>query len=76
MKSGKKQRVTLENFTEYYITQREEVEAFIKLFAINHAEFDYKKSLDMETMDDPNKAGILTGPAIEKGDSKIIRLDD
>jgi hypothetical protein len=38
------------------------VEEFIQKFAINHENFDYAKTLDMETMDDPQK--IMTGPTI------------
>jgi len=73
---NKKQRVSQESYTEYYLTERKEVEAFIELFAVNHATFDVTKTLDMESMDDPNKAGILTGPQAKgKKESKIITLD-
>ena len=61
------QRVTLETFSEYYIQGKEEVESFIKLFAVNAADFDYSKYLNMEMMDAANASGVLPGP-----DSKII----
>lgn len=39
----KKQRTQLENYQEYYIIGNTEVEDFIKSFAVNYEEFDYKK---------------------------------
>lgn len=65
----KKQRVTLQTFSEYYILEVNEIEAFIKIFAINEEEFDYKKYLDAPTMDNPSS--ILTGPTIQN-ESKLI----
>jgi hypothetical protein len=73
----KKQRVNQESYTEYYIIEPAEAEEFIKMFCVNHAEFDYKKVLEMETMSNPNQSGILPGPEIEKGKkTKIITLDE
>jgi len=60
----KQQRVSQESYTEYYITEREEVENFIKKFAVNHAEFDYKKSLDMATMEDASNSPVVPGPKL------------
>jgi len=74
---NKKQRVSQESYTEYYIVDKAEAELFVKNFTVNHEEFDYKKVLDMETMSDPNTSGILPGPPIEKGKKgKIISLED
>lgn len=42
----KKQRVSIPNYQEYYIIGNEEVEAFVKAFAVNDMEFDYKKHFD------------------------------
>jgi len=58
----KNQRVQQESYTEYYITEREEVESFIKKFSVNHEEFDYKKSLDMATMEDATS--VAPGPKL------------
>jgi len=58
----KKQRVQQESYTEYYLTVREEIEAFIQNFAINADTFDYKKALNMKTMDDPSP--IAKGPVL------------
>ena len=74
-KPFKMQRIEQESYTEYYISVREEVEAFIKEFATNHEDYDYKTILDMETMEDASTSGVLPGPnAGKKG--KIISLTD
>lgn len=58
----RKQRVQQESYSEYYLTNRDEIEAFIKAFAVNHEEFNYKKTLDMQTMSDPDT--IAKGPQL------------
>lgn len=42
-KTVKEERVEIETFSEHYITEKEEIEQFIKLFAINAETFDYKQ---------------------------------
>ena len=58
----KKQRVTVNSYSEYYITERKEIEAFLEGVAINFKEFNTKKILDMK-MADPKaiekKPGII-----------------
>lgn len=61
-KPFKMQRVNQESYTEYYITDVVEVENFIKSFAVNATGFDYKKTLDMETMSNPDT--IAKGPQL------------
>ena len=63
----KEQRVSLETFSEYYVKGKEEVENFLKIFAVNFDDFDYSKYLDMEMMDSPSDSPVLPGP-----NSKII----
>jgi len=58
----KKQRVSQESYTEYYIRDRKEIESFIKTFAINHEEFDYMLTLDFEPMSPPD--AIAKGPTL------------
>jgi NurA-like 5'-3' nuclease len=58
----RQQRVTQESYSEYYITDKEEVKSFIQKFAVNHEEFDYEKSLNMATMEDATK--VATGPKL------------
>lgn len=41
-KDSKMERKTLDTFQEYYIEDEEEIKAFIKLFADNSEQFDYK----------------------------------
>lgn len=54
----KMQRIQQDTYTEYYITDKAEVENFIKRFAVNHEEFDYKMYLDKETMSDPGQVEV------------------
>jgi hypothetical protein len=58
----KQQRVTLSTFQEYYVHGEEEITNFLEKFAVNEKEYEYKDFMNMPTMDDPNKAGILEGP--------------
>lgn len=41
-KKYKEQRVTLETFAEHYITEKREIEDFIRMIALNEGTFDYK----------------------------------
>jgi hypothetical protein len=56
---------------EHYMTVREEQEAFIKMFALNADDFDFKKFLDIEPPKDSailQKEGAATGALLdEKG---------
>lgn len=58
----KQQRVSLESYSEYYLTEEEEIKNFIQKFAVNHEEFDYEKSLSMPTMDDAT--AVAPGPKL------------
>jgi hypothetical protein len=42
-KTVKEQRVSIETFSEFYITEKEEITNFINIFAINAESFDFKK---------------------------------
>ena len=53
-----------ESYSEYYLTDKADVETFIKNFAINHEDFDYSTALDMETMSNPDT--VAKGPQIIK----------
>lgn len=61
-KPNKLQRVNQESYTEYYLIDRSEIESFIQNFCVNHAEFDYKKTLDFEPMQDPST--VAKGPQL------------
>jgi hypothetical protein len=45
-KRYKEKQVTLETFTEHYITEKEDMTAIIELFASNANTFDYKKYVE------------------------------
>ena len=57
-----KQRVTVESYNEYYITERDEIDDFIVNMTINHDQFDYKQYLDLKTMENPNFLGTTPPP--------------
>ena len=44
----KEQRVMVETFSEFYITEKEEIENFIELFAINAGSFNYKDFMNVD----------------------------
>lgn len=48
-KTIKEQRVEMETFSEFYITNKKEIEDFINIFAINADTFDYKKFTEIDT---------------------------
>lgn len=62
----KEQRVTLETYQEYYITELDEIKAFIKAFAENAEDYDYDHYLNLPTMETPGATGITkdTSPLI------------
>ena len=51
-KSIREERRLVDTFSEFYIMTHEEIEAFIKLFAINAEEFDYKQFFKKEEEED------------------------
>ncbi len=46
-KPYQEQRVNVETYYEYYISDRQDIDNFIKTFADNTDEFDYSKILDV-----------------------------
>tara|TARA_S200002703_G_scaffold102951_1_gene89209 strand:- start:684 stop:1109 length:426 start_codon:yes stop_codon:yes gene_type:complete len=44
----KEQRVMVETFSEFYITEKEDIENFIEIFAINAGSFDYKDFMNVD----------------------------
>ena len=47
-KTVKEQRVNIETFSEFYITEKEEIVNFINLFAANAESFDFTKYLEVD----------------------------
>ena len=47
-KTVKEQRVSVETFSEFYITEKKEIENFVNIFGINAESFDYKQFTEIE----------------------------
>jgi hypothetical protein len=49
-KNGKTllERRAVDNYHEYYVTERTDIESFIKMFAVNHKDFPYQEILNQE----------------------------
>tara|TARA_Y100000401_G_scaffold38950_1_gene29534 strand:+ start:1797 stop:2210 length:414 start_codon:yes stop_codon:yes gene_type:complete len=50
-KTVKEQRISQETYSEYYISEKSDIESFINIFAINADTFDYKQYTDVEVKD-------------------------
>ena len=50
-KTVKEQRVSQQTYSEYYIAEKNDIEDFINIFAINADTFDYKQFTDVEIKD-------------------------
>ena len=60
-----KQRISLESYSEYYISDYGEIKDFLKNIAVNHNEYDYDAILDMKTMSTPNLLGTTPAEPVE-----------
>ena len=47
-KTVKEQRVSMDTFSEFYITEKEEIFYFINIFGIKSDSFDYKKFTELD----------------------------
>ncbi len=47
-KTVKEQRVSMETFSEFYITEKDEIENFINIFGVNAESFDYQQFTKIE----------------------------
>jgi len=45
-KTYKEKQITLKTFTEFYVTEKEEISGLINMIAVNSDTFDYKKYLE------------------------------
>jgi len=50
-KTVKEQRVSQQTYSEYYIAEKNDIDNFINIFAINADTFDYKQFTDVEVKD-------------------------
>ena len=50
-KTVKEQRVSQQTYSEYYIGEKNDIDNFINIFAINADTFDYKQFTEVEVKD-------------------------
>lgn len=60
-KTVKEQRMMIETFNEFYISDKKDIETFIELFAINASSFDYKTFLEVDVKETKTSNIILPG---------------
>ena len=41
---NQKQRIAIESYSEYYITEFDEISSFVENFAVNAKDYDWKKT--------------------------------
>jgi len=58
-KTVKEQRVSVETFNEFYLSEKSDIEAFIKLFAVNEKDFGYQDFLNVD-LEETKTSPILT----------------
>jgi len=51
--------VSVETFNEFYLSEKSDIEAFIKLFAVNEKDFDYQDFLNVD-LEETKTSPILT----------------
>ena len=59
-KTVKEQRVSVDTFSEFYLTEKEDIQTFLALFAINYKEFDTDEYF-VETKD-VKPSNLILGP--------------
>ena len=59
-KTIKEQRVSMETFSEFYITNKEEIKNFINIFAINADSYDFAKYVDVDIKETKKEPLIIT----------------
>jgi len=59
-KTMKEQRVSMETFSEFYITDKEEIKNFINIFAINADSYDFAKYVDVDVKETKKEPLIIT----------------
>ena len=59
-KTVKEQRVSMETFSEFYITDKEEIKNFINIFSIYAQDYDYEKFLAVDVKETKKSPLIVT----------------
>ncbi len=60
-KTVKEQRVSQQTYSEYYVAEKNDIENFINIFAINADTFDYKQFIDVDIKKTETSKIILPG---------------
>ena len=60
-KTVKEQRVHVDTFSEFYLTDKKDIETFIHMFAVNADNFDYKEFMNTDVKKTKTSSIILPG---------------
>jgi hypothetical protein len=60
-KTVKEQRVQVDTFSEFYLTEKSDIETFIHTFAINANEFDYSEFMQTDVKETKTSNIIMPG---------------
>ncbi len=60
-KTVKEQRVTMDTFSEFYLSDKKDIETFIHMFAVNANEFDYSEFMQTDVKETKTSSIIMPG---------------
>ena len=60
-KTVKEQRVQVDTFSEFYLTEKEDIETFIHMFAVNADSFDYQQFMNTDIKETKTSSIIMPG---------------
>jgi len=60
-KTVKEQRVSMDTFSEFYLTDKKDIETFIHMFAVNANEFDYSEFMQTDVKETKTSNIIMPG---------------
>ena len=60
-KTVKEQRVSMDTFSEFYLSDKKDIETFIHMFAVNANEFDYSEFMQTDVKETKTSSIIMPG---------------
>tara|TARA_R100000315_G_C5233582_1_gene144673 strand:- start:970 stop:1446 length:477 start_codon:yes stop_codon:yes gene_type:complete len=72
-KDYREERRLIETYAEYYVSEREEIESFLKGFCLNADSYDYTQYLDVELSNQINAAAPAGDPIMEAANLKVMK---
>ena len=72
-KDYREERRLIETYAEYYVSEREEIESFLKGFCLNADSYDYTQYLDVELNNQINAADPAGDPIMEAANLKVMK---